>query len=155
MNNKWDNRFMELAQLIASWSKDKSTKVGCVVVGPDREIRTTGYNGLPRGANDNVPERDERPEKYFWYAHSESNALYNAVRMGVSVKGCTLYCTLLPCMNCALAIVQSGIVEVVVPPLTGRWENDPQWTESHKRSLQLFKETGVEARFIYLDLNSE
>jgi len=139
---------MELAKHIAGWSKDKSTQVGCVVVGPDREIRTTGYNGLPRGAQDDLPERDERPEKYFWYVHSETNSLYNAARIGVSVKGCTIYCTLLPCINCASAIVQSGIIRVVVPPLNDGWKNDPNWKESHKRSIVLFEEVGVDLTLI-------
>ena len=63
-SEKWHRRFMEMAFLVASWSKDPSTKTGAIVVGPDREIRATGYNGLVRGVDDNKPERMERPTKY-------------------------------------------------------------------------------------------
>ena len=63
-SEKWHKRFMEVAELVATWSKDPSTKTGAIVVGPDREIRATGYNGLVRGVDDNKPERMERPTKY-------------------------------------------------------------------------------------------
>ena len=55
-SDKWHKRFMEVAELVSTWSKDPSTKVGAIVVGPDREIRSTGYNGLVRGVDDNKPE---------------------------------------------------------------------------------------------------
>ena len=59
-SDKWHNRFMEMAELVASWSKDTSTKVGAIVVGENREIRSTGYNGVVRGVSDDIPERLER-----------------------------------------------------------------------------------------------
>ena len=77
-SDKWHNRFMDVAKLVATWSKDTSTKVGAVVVGPDKEIRSTGYNGLVRGVDDNIPERMERPTKYDFFEHAERNAVYNA-----------------------------------------------------------------------------
>ena len=67
MSLKWDQRFLRLALEIASWSKDESTKVGSVVVGPKREIRSTGYNGIPRGVDDDVAARHERPLKYSFF----------------------------------------------------------------------------------------
>ena len=70
-SDKWNRRFMELAFMVASWSKDPSTKTGAVVVGPDREIRATGYNGLVRGVDDNIPERMERPTKYDFFEHAD------------------------------------------------------------------------------------
>ena len=142
---KWDKRFVALAAEVASWSKDTSTKVGCVIVGPNREIRTTGYNGLPRGADDNNPARDVRPEKYKWYEHAERNAIYNAARVGVPLEGCTIYLTWFPCMDCARAIVQSGIKTLV--------SEEPDWNherfgEDFLKSAQLFSETGVTVRWV-------
>src|SRR5690242_7044614 len=110
---KWDQRFMELAKLIATWSKDRSTKVGCVVVGTDNEVRSIGFNGFPRGVDDDVEERHERPAKYAWTEHAERNAIYSAVRVGISLKGCTMYLPWFPCMDCARALIQSGIAELV------------------------------------------
>ena len=75
---KWHYRFMELAKLVATWSKDTSTKTGAVIVGPDKEIRATGYNGFVRGVDDDVFERFERPTKYDFFEHAERNAVYTA-----------------------------------------------------------------------------
>src|SRR3989338_2955707 len=142
----WDQLFMTMAYLVATKSKDQSTHIGAVIIGPDREVRTTGYNSFPRGINDNVPQRQERPEKYFWFEHAERNAIFNAVRFGASLKGCTLYTNGIPCMDCARAIVQSGIKKVVVDK---SWDdqNPPEWREHAVRTLQLFKEAGVKHRF--------
>ena len=84
MNTKlvWDNRFLSMAKLIATWSRDRSTKVGAVIVGPNREVRSVGYNGFPRGVNDAIESRYERPGKYDWTEHAERNAIYNAARYG-------------------------------------------------------------------------
>lgn len=107
---KWDKRFFDLCDLVASWSEDTSRKIGAVVIGPSHEIRSIGFNGLPRGVK-NTPEVNSREngEKYYWFEHSERNAIYNAARMGVSLKGCIIYCNLFPCSDCARAIIQSGI----------------------------------------------
>ena len=133
----WDQLFMTMAYLVATKSKDQSTHIGAVIIGPDREVRTTGYNSFPRGINDNVPQRQE---------HAERNAIFNAVRFGASLKGCTLYTNGIPCMDCARAIVQSGIKKVVVDK---SWDdqNPPEWREHAVRTLQLFKEAGVKLRF--------
>jgi len=140
----WDEFHMEMAKTASLKSKDESTKIGAVIVGPDHEIRSTGYNGFPRGALDNVPEglikdpmwnmakkrlanRLERPLKYRWTEHAERNAVYNAARVGIPLKGCTLYvCGLPPCCDCARAIIQSGIIEVVHPDIEvpERWQED-------------------------------
>ena len=76
--SNWDLRWMALAQFVATWSKDRGRKVGAVIVGPDNEIRSTGYNGIPRGVNDDVEERHEAAtgEKYLWVSHAERNAIY-------------------------------------------------------------------------------
>ena len=87
----WDTYFMSLAYLVGMKSKDPRTKVGAVVVGPDNEIRSTGYNSFPRGMNDRVAERQVAPAKHLYFEHAERNAIYNAARMGQSLKGCRIY----------------------------------------------------------------
>jgi dCMP deaminase len=71
MSTKWDLRFLELARHIAGWSKDPSTQVGCVVVGQDREIRSTGFNGFPRGIEDNEERLKDREQKYPLICHAK------------------------------------------------------------------------------------
>lgn len=109
----WDRRYMDVADLLATWSKDPHRQVGCVIVGDAGQILATGYNGMPRGVNDDVPGRYERPEKYFWFEHAERNAIYNAARAGLSLVGARMYATYSPCADCARGIIQSGIWTVV------------------------------------------
>lgn len=142
---KWDQRFISVAKHISQWSKDRSTKVGCVIVGPDREIRTSGYNGFPRGINDDLDSRHERPAKYLWTEHAERNAIYNAARIGVALFDCTAYVPWFPCMDCARALVQSGITTVVAykPNL-----DDPKWGNDFKNVVTLLEEVGVVVRYM-------
>ena len=146
MRLSWDNYFIEIARLVSTRSKDESTKIGAVVVGPDNEIISTGYNSFPRGIDDNRPERQERPEKYRWFEHAERNSIYNAARHGVALKGCRIYMScFIPCTDCARAIIQVGIKEVI---LGNNGSNDKQkWVEEAERSKQMFKEAGVIVRF--------
>src|SRR5437868_3747766 len=109
----WDDRFIELARHIGQWSKDPSRKVGCVIVGPYNEVRATGYNGFPRGVDDSAVERNQRPAKYLWTEHAERNAIYNAARCGIPIAGCRIYVPWFPCMDCARAIVQVGLQELI------------------------------------------
>ena len=108
---------MELCDHISHWTEDRDFKVGAVIVGPDLEIRSTGYNGFPRGVRNDVEDRYDRSsgEKFFWFEHGERNAIYNAARIGVSIDGCTLYVNRFPCSDCARAIIQSGIRRIVCP----------------------------------------
>lgn len=144
----WDEYFMRLAQGIALRSKDRSTQVGCVIVGPDNEIRSTGYNSFPRGMDDHHPERHERPEKYKWTEHAERNAIYNAARVGTPLKGCRVYCGLFPCMDCARAIVSVGCTEVIAVKLDPESDLAKRWEEEFVRVGPLFEETGVTLRWI-------
>lgn len=123
MSAKWDAYFMDIAERAALLSKDESTKLGAVIVGPRRQIISTGFNSFPRGINDNVPARQERPLKYKFMEHAERNAIYNA---GRGLEGCTIYCAWPPCTDCARGIIQVGIVEVVVKSLAvpERWHED-------------------------------
>ena len=84
MSEKWDGRFLSLATHISGWSKDPSTKVGCVVVGPDREIRSTGFNGFPQGIADTDERLSDRNLKYPLICHAEENAIMHAARDGAS-----------------------------------------------------------------------
>lgn len=140
----WDSRFIELAQEIGLWSKDSSRKVGCVIVGPSNEIRSTGFNGFPRRVEDALEHRRQRPTKYKWTEHAERNAIYNAARVGIPLDGCRMYLPWFPCMDCARAIVQSGIVELfcIEPDLS-----DPQWGEDFSDVPMLLDEGGVRVRW--------
>jgi dCMP deaminase len=140
---KWDIRFIDQARLISSYSKDR-TKVGCVIVGPSREHRTDGYNGIPRHVRD-LPERFVRPGAYQWIEHAERNAIYNAARVGIPLEGCTIYVPWFPCMDCARAIVQSGIATLVAyhPDL-----NHEKWGQDFKNVLIMLEEAKVKIRWM-------
>ena len=109
----FDELFLNVAHTVAQKSKDPSTKVGCVIVGPDNEPRSFGWNGFARGVED-LPERMQRPQKYDWTIHAEANAVANAARVGIPLKGCKAYVTHFPCKSCADMLIQSGVCEVVL-----------------------------------------
>ena len=144
INISWDKYFVSMLYLVAMKSKDEKTQHSTIIVGPDNEIRSTGYNSFPRGINDFLDERQERPEKYFWIEHGERNAIYNAARVGIPLKGCKAYVTGIPCMDCARAIVQSGIKEVVYHVL--KPYDSKLWDEHCVRTIQLFDEAQVYCR---------
>lgn len=139
---------MELARWVSLESDDRNRKVGCVIVSQDGMIRSLASNQFPRGVNDNEPCRHKRPEKYKWIEHAERNAIYWAARRGVRLDGCKIYIPWYPCMDCARAIIQSGIVELVcVKPDY----NDDTWGDDFKRVSILLKEAGVTERFVELE----
>lgn len=137
MTMSWHEYFMGFAQHAASKSKDPSTQVGAVAVGPDGEIRATGYNGLPRGVEDR-PERMERPAKYLWTSHAEENLVAHAARVGVSLKGCTVYVTHYPCSRCARSLIQAGVAQIHVG---GGTTSMP--AEEFDTARVMFEESGV------------
>ena len=92
--SKWDVRFLRLALEVSTWSKDRSTQVGAVIVGEDRSPGPYGYNGFPRIIDDEKEERHIRPTKYDWTEHAERNAIYNAARMGVALTDTYTHLTL-------------------------------------------------------------
>lgn len=141
--NSWYSYFKNIAHQVKLKSKDRHTQIGAVIVGTDNEIVSTGYNSFPRGIDDDNWRRQERPEKYYWFEHAERNAIYNAARIGVSTKGSTMYLTCgIPCADCARGIINAGI-SVVVCEQGDVGAKGPQWEESAKRSLQMFKEARV------------
>ncbi|HDK03332.1 MAG TPA: dCMP deaminase family protein [Gammaproteobacteria bacterium] len=145
----WSEHFLAMAQLCAEKSKDPSTKVGAVIVGPDHEVRSTGYNDFPRGVADRIDERRERPAKYLYTEHAERNAIYNAARVGIPVKGCALYLNWEPklCADCARAVIQAGIVRVIGGdrPFPG---HKPTWEESCRVGYEMLVEAGVDVDLV-------
>lgn len=140
--------FMQQAKENEKRSKDTSTKVGCVIVNQNTgEIISDGYNIFPRGVNQNIPERTERPLKYDFTEHAERNAIYAAAKEGVSTRNCILYVTLPPCVDCARAIIQSGIREVFYMPDL-KHQNIPGWRDKLAISFQMFDEAGVSYKMI-------
>ena len=138
MNTKWDNRFLDLAAHIAAWSKDPSTRVGCVIVNHNKTIVSVGYNGFPRGVVDHAGRYENREVKYLLVQHAEANAIASAKE---HLDGDTAYVTHHPCSNCAGLIIQTGITRVVTrKPESG-------FTERLKESIQaaqtMFREANV------------
>lgn len=134
---KWHKRFLDLADHVALWSKDPSTRVGAVVVRPDRTIASLGFNGFPRGVDDTPSRYDCREVKYKFIVHAEANAIVSAKG---DLSGHYLYSSPLhPCNECAKLVIQSGITTVVTRP-----PRDERWADSFKIASQMFNEAGVE-----------
>ena len=144
MTPEKSRKYLPIAEALANLSKDTSTKVGALILGPDMEIRSSGWNGAVRGCSADEDHRfQQRPEKYYCAEHAERNAIYNAVRVGTPLNNCVLIVTAFPCMDCARAVVQAGIKEVWAP------RPDPEfmtrWKEHIERACALFDECGVES----------
>ena len=138
----WDDYFMSVALLSGKRSKDPNTQVGACIVNKNNVIESIGYNGLPKGCSDDeFPWEKEGAmlnTKYPFVVHAELNAILNA--KGKDLSGCKIYVALFPCNECAKAIIQSGISEVVY--LSDKYSN----TDSVKASKMMFKCAGVELR---------
>ncbi len=147
----WDAYYLGICRMVAARSKDPNTQIGCVIVGPSHEIRSTGYNSFPRGIRDDAPERSQRPAKYLWMEHAERNAIYNAARAGTSTEGCSIYVEIMPCMDCARGIVQAGIREVVISRERMRRYSSEYYDEHFQMVETLFREAGVTIRQVPLE----
>ena len=133
---KWDKRFLELAKLVGSWSKDPSTQVGAVIVDNNNRILSIGFNGFPKGVEDSEKRLVDREQKYDIIIHAEANAILFADR---SLEGCTIYTwPFQPCSRCAGLIIQSGIKRIVSIK-----SNDKKWEKNFILSRQLFDETDI------------
>ncbi len=136
MSARWDNHFLQLCIDHARMSKDPNTRVGAVIVGPDKEIRSLGFNGFPRGIADTPWRLSDRETKLRLVVHAETNAILAAARIGTPVKGCTIYLAATddtgevwggpPCARCVLDVIQAGISTVISRPrkLQTKWGND-------------------------------
>ena len=138
----WDEYFMGIALLSSMRSKDPSTQVGACIVNSENRILSMGYNGMPRSCSDDeFPwDKNENPldSKYLYVCHAELNAILNCA--SGNVRGCTVYTTLFPCNECAKAIIQSGIAEVV-------YMSDKYFdSDSVLASKRMFETAGVKYR---------
>lgn len=137
---KWDRRFLGMAAHIAGWSRDPSTQVGAVIVHPDKTIASLGFNGFPRGVNDDESRYNDRELKYKLVVHAEANAI---VAANTSLRDCKIYTwPFPPCSSCTGLIIQSGITAVVAPePTAAQIE---RWGNSFDLSRSMLSEAGVE-----------
>jgi dCMP deaminase len=144
MLDKWDQRFMDLANFVAAWSKDPSTQVGAVIANPHtKRVVSMGYNGFPSGVGDHDHRLENREIKYEMIVHAETNALLFA---GPAAENCTLYVTPLPpCARCGVVIIQAGIQRVVAPIPNKSKEH---WNTQSEISEQMFSEAGVELEYV-------
>ena len=143
--DKWDQRFLKLAEDVASWSKDPSRKIGAVAIGAKGQVLAQGYNGFPRGIDDSEERYNDRERKYELVVHAEMNVIYNATYSGVSLDGATLYVSGLPvCSDCAKGIVQVGIKRVIMRDM----EIPDSWQESWRKTQEMFDETGIQFKFV-------
>jgi len=144
--NKWNKYFIEMIEYVASKSKDRSTKVGAIITDQDNIIVATGFNGFPRGVDDDMSQRHERPAKYSFTEHAERNAIYAAARKGITLSGCKIYISWFPCCDCARGIIQSGIVEVYIDArdfLNKKTYWDERWYDQMVDSVDMLTEAEV------------
>jgi dCMP deaminase len=143
VESKWIARFTDLTKEIASWSKDLGTKVGSVIVRPDRTICSVGFNGFPRGIEDNPYAIANRDAKLLRTVHAELNAILSAKE---PLNGYSIFVwPFQPCSQCAAAIIQSGIKDVYCP--FNDHLNNERWSDSFMSALQMLDEANV--RVIY------
>lgn len=140
---KWVSRYFKIAELVSTWSKDPSSKVGAIIVGDKGQIISQGYNGFPRGVADTPERYNTREIKYKLVVHAEMNAILNALYNGSSVVGAAIYIHNLPvCQECAKAIIQAGISEVFIDTKVNE-----RWQEAWNFSKVMFSECGVKCYY--------
>lgn len=143
-----DERYLDLAKYFSTWSKDPSRGVGACAIGEHGQVLAQGYNGFPRGVNDDIERYENKDFKYRYVVHAELNVIYNASLNGVSLRGSTLYVYGLPvCNECAKGIIQSGILRVVGPK-NGFDDASEKWKVHALDTQKMFKESGVIYDFI-------
>jgi dCMP deaminase len=144
IESKWQARFIDLAEEISTWSKDSSSRVGAVIVRPDRTIASIGFNGFPRGVEDSPDRIANRDTKLLFTIHAEMNAILSAKE---PLKDYSIFVwPFQPCAHCAASIIQSGIKEVYCP-FNAHLDSYERWAESFKAALQMFDEAGVTVIF--------
>jgi len=135
----WVNRYLELAEFIASWSKDPSRKVGAVIISSENNrVVSTGYNGFPAKVEDSKERLENREDKLLYTVHAELNAILAA--RNFNLKNCTIYSTLFPCAHCMGAIIQSGINRVVTYTPD---ETNFKWEKHFEASRNMALEAGI------------
>lgn len=140
-----DQTYFGLCQQAAESSNDPDTRVGCVVV-KHAAVLVRGCNAFPRGLADLTGTRSIRPDKYVWIEHAERNAIYSAAKAGIALAGARIYSEIMPCIECARAIIQAGISEVVVSAdRMSRYQSD-KYSDQHAVAELMLKEAGVSVR---------
>ena len=152
-NERWDRHFLGLSLYHSKLSKDPNTKVGSVIIGPDRELLSAGFNGFPRGIADTPERLNDRDTKLKLVVHAEMNALLAAARTGMRLKGCRLYLAATddtgmvwggpPCTRCTVEIIQVGISEIVSYPVKSA---PSRWHDDLMLARQLIEEAGIKYR---------
>lgn len=138
-------KYMRIADATASFSKDPSTQVGAVAVNDDGVVLSVGYNGFPRGVDDDPARYNDREIKYKLIAHAEQNLVAQAAYAGHSLKGSTVILSgLYPCSSCAKSLIQAGVKTIITP----RPEENERWAEDAKWSKILFDESSVEVIYV-------
>ena len=141
---RWHERFIKLAHEVAEWSKDPSTKVGCVLV-KNKRVISTGYNGFPKNISDSFDRLMDREQKYEMTVHAEINAITTAALHGVSTEGATAYITFNPCSRCAAVLINAGIDSVYVSTAN---DIPTRWLSNFILASKLLAEAGVEYQTI-------
>ncbi len=143
LSNKWDNRYMELAKAVSTWSKDPSKKIGAIAIGSKGQVLAQGFNGFPRGIDDTDERLNDRETKYKYVVHAEMNLIYNATFNGISLDGSTVYIYGLPlCSECAKGLIQVGVKRIVMSR-DSLEDVDEKWQDSFDLTLQLLNESGI------------
>lgn len=138
---KWDQRFLELAALIASWSKDPSTQTGAVIVGPNRGVVSVGFNGFPQGMPDDEALYADRDEKLSRIVHCEVNAVLLAGRP--IPPGSTLYTwPFMSCDRCMVVMLQAGLRRFVAPAAPA--DKAERWADIMNKAKRYIHECGGE-----------
>lgn len=137
--------FMRQAEQAALKSKDRSSKVGCVIVSQNYRFLVKAYNGFPVGVDDTIEARHARPEKYFWTEHAERNAIYNAARNGIHLEHCRVYVNWFPCVDCARGLIQVGMTELICyrPDF-----NHPTFGASFVKAAEIMNSCGIPVTFM-------
>jgi len=160
----WNAYFINMLCVISGKSKDRATKVGAVIVGKHHNILSTGYNGFPRGVYESLSDingtshrhvkknmikeinkRHSRPDKYMWTEHAERNAIYNAARHGVALDESRIFVDWIPCARCTRAIIQSGIIEVIIDA-RDQEEKERYWNERWYDDMVISQKMMMEAK---------
>ena len=142
--HRWHGRFIKLAHEVAEWSKDPSTKVGCVLV-KNKRVISTGYNGFPKGISDSFDRLMDREQKYEMTVHAEINAITTAALHGVSTEGAIAYITFNPCSRCAAVLINAGIDSLYVSTAN---DIPTRWLENFILASKMLAEAGVEYQTI-------
>ena len=146
--SNWDRYFINIALTVLQKSKDRSTKIGAVIVDEHHNLMNTGFNGFPIGIDDTNPEYHDRPLKYDMTEHAERNAIYQAAAGRGGTRGATMYLGHSPidaiCTDCARAIIQAGIVTVVGPNEIKFEGKGEQWEKNCRTATHMLQEAGVD-----------